>query len=330
MFGWLVWRDARAWFGAFVLTVYAGAGCRDQVALGSWELQGSAGMGAAMAMPEAGAAGAAAGAREPPGLPACAESAPPGATSMTGSSFGITETATDWMLPAPAAALEWQLMVEREVAQASTSPPTGGYYYAHQFAFLEGLAGFFGIQDEGGYQQDPPSSPVDFTKMAVFWLGGPPLAGELGDIAYPDARVAPATVAGVGFLTIHARFDWEACHVYRFRFGPHATEADGNIWYGATIEDVSSGVETFLGRMLLPADVGLLAPFSTSRTIPIEFGELEACDSAPPGSAVFEAPYADGEQASLSAHRFVEPLRCTTSRFSAFPGAVRHELGLLP
>ena len=307
-------RTRRASVVVLALTVCLAA-CREEVALGGWDLAGIAG-----------SAGAG------PALPACSESGAAGPASSAGLLFGVTETASDWTWPAPVASLEWDLMVEREIERASpTAPPTSGYYYTHQFSFLEGVVGFLGIQAEGGYQQEPPTSPVEFTKIAVFWLSGPPIAGELGDIAFPDARVAPAAASGVNFLTIHARFDWQACRVYRFRVAPQAMEPDGSTWYGASIEDTSSGTETILGRMLLPADVGLLSPFSISRTIPIEFGALASCGAAAPGSVVFGTPSSDdGEEAALAANRFVDPLRCTSSRFTPFPGAVRHELGLAP
>jgi hypothetical protein len=305
--------------------------CRDRVALGAWDSPGQAGAGAGGAAGHAGA-GAAAGPGGGIGLPACLESGTTGPLSSTSSITGATETASDWTWPAPVTSLQWDLLVEREIERAPGSPPTSGYYFAHQFSFSEGVAGFLGIQAEGGYQQDPPSSPVEFTKIAVFWLSGPPLAGELEDIAYPDARVAPATASGVSFLTIHARFAWQACRVYRFRVGPRATEADGSTWYGASIEDTSTGIETLLGRMLLPADIGLFSPFSVSRTMPIEFPQVASCETQAPASVIFGTPSTEdgGVTAELAANRFVDPLRCTSSRFAAFSGAVRHELGLPP
>src|SRR5690606_26750163 len=129
-----------------------------------------------------------------------------------------------------------------------------------------------------------------FTKIAVFWLSGPPLAAELGDIAYPEARVAPQNASGVSYMTIHARFDWQACRTYRFRLGPAGVEADGTTWYGAWIEDLDSAEETFLGRMLLPADSGPLAPYSMSRTLAIEFGDPTSCSVPAYGSALFGTP----------------------------------------
>lgn len=266
-------------------------------------------------------------------LPACGQPADPGPVNAAGGRFGATETATDWMWPSPVPSMQWDIRIEREIERVTpTSPPTSGYYWTHQFSFLEGVTGLLGIQAEGGYQLDPPNSPIEITKIAVFWLSGPPLAAELGDIPEPDARIAETSAAGVTFVTIHARFDWQVCRVYRFRVAPHSTEADGSTWYGAWIEDTTDAVSTFLGRMLLPADAGLLAPFSISRTLPIEFGEPSSCATPAQASALFGRPStSDGRIApSLHTNRFVDPLSCPSSRFTEFPAAVRHELGARP
>ena len=264
-------------------------------------------------------------------LPGCLQPGDPGPLNLPGDAWGATETATDWNWPSPVTSMQWDLMVEREVERESPgAPATGGYYWAYQFSLLEGAAGFLGIQAEGVYQTDPPGSPLEIIKMAVFWLAGPPLEAELGDIAYPDARVAPTIAAGVSYLTIHARFEWQACRVYRFRVGPHSTESDGGIWYGAWIEDTAAGVDTFLGRMLVPADSGTFSPFSISRTMPIEFTEPVSCDIPAEGSALFGAPRTiEGDvRAEVAGHRFTQPLACASSRFTEFDGAVRHELGV--
>jgi hypothetical protein len=297
--------------------------CREKVTLGGWELPGKAG--------GSGAAGAGMGEGGIAELPACLQAGNRGPLNPAGDLLGATETATDWTWPSPVTSMQWDLMVEREIERDPPgAPPMSGYYWAYQFSLLEGAAGFLGIQAEGVYQTDPPESELQITKMAVFWLAGPPLDAELGDIAYPDARVAPTTAAGVSYLTIHARFDWQACRVYRFRLGLHSTESDGSVWYGAWIEDTVTRVDTFLGRMLLPADSGTFSPFSISRTMPIEFVEPASCDVLARGSALFGTPSTiDGAaHAGVAAHRFRQPLACASSRFTEFEGAVRHELGV--
>lgn len=323
--------------GALAFVAFGSVACRDQVPLGSWlsEAGGEGGdTSGGVSGASAGAAGAAtgdggAGGDPASAFPACLEPGNPGPINVAGDELGLTETSTDWTLPNPVESIEWDLSVERDVAE--TEPPSSGYYYQHRFSFALGAPGIFGIQSEGIYQSDPPTSEREVTKMAVFWLGGPPLQAELGDIAYPDARVAPATANGVSWLTIHARFAWEACHVYRFRVAPESTDDEGNIWYGAWISDTSTGYVTFLGRMLVAPDAGLISPGTTSRVSPIVFGAL-SCAVPSPASAVFAAPRGNGGTVlpSFRTNYFERPARCATSHFTNFDGFVRHEIGALP
>jgi hypothetical protein len=284
-----------------------------------------------------GGAGAGSDGGQVPPLPACLQAQTPGPLNAPGTVIGATETATDWTWPAPVDSVQFDLMVEREIARDPVETiATVGYYYAYQFSLLEGAAGFLGIQDDGIYNPDPSAVPdqtnVRVTKMAVFWLSGPPLAAELGDIAYPDARVAEITASGVSYLTIHALFDWQVCRTYRLRVGPESTESNGNIWYGAWIEDVDAESETFLGRMLLPADSGEFSPFSISRTYPIEYTPPGSCDLPAQGSVLYGTPHSmQGDvRAAVGANRFDQPLGCSSSRFTEFEGAVRHELRTSP
>jgi hypothetical protein len=261
----------------------------------------------------------------------------PGDFNPRGATNGATETATDWTWPSPVTSMEWDLMVEREISPAPAPGvnPTSGYYWAHQFRFLEGVVGFLGIQANGGYQEDPPDSDIFWEKIAVFWLSGPAVAGELGDIPAPDARVAPATAAGVDYLTIHARFNWQICHNYHFRLAPAPKDGDQGTWYGAWIDDTTAGIETYLGRMELPADSGPLSAFSTYRSIQIEFIDNPRCDVPQHASALFGTPVANDGTISpmLGTDRFGDPLMCSTSRFSDFPdfpSARRHENAVGP
>jgi hypothetical protein len=259
-------------------------------------------------------------------FPICMAPGTPGEVNRAGSELDATETFTDWTLSEPVESLEWLLSIERDIEH--NDPALSGYYFNYRFSFVEGVTGIFGIQGEGLYQYDP-SIGFETTRMAVFWLSGPPLDAELGDIPYPDARVAPITANGVSWMTIHARFAWEVCHVYRFRVAPESSDAEGNTWYGGWIEDTTSGVTTFMGRMLLEAGSGLISAFGSSRVEPIEYGP-PTCNEPIPASAMFSAPSGnDGTvHPMLRMNRFGSPLSCPTSRFTNFEGAVRHELGI--
>lgn len=262
-------------------------------------------------------------------FPSCAQVAEPGTVNAPGGDMGSTETSTDWTWSAPANSMRFKLMIEQSIEREG-AVATAGYYWEHQFSFVQGVAGILGLQAEGVYQEEPPDSEGDITKMAVFWLSGPPLDAELGEIDFPNARVAPQAAAGANWLTIHARFDWQVCHVYEMRFAPHETLEDGSVWYGAWIADLTDATDVFLGRMLLPADPGLLAPFSITNTSPIDYFTPLACGAIQHVSAVFGAPSAvDTEPVGVvRRNRFDEAARCGSSRFTDFELAVRHELGV--
>lgn len=331
-------------FSLVSLCLAALASCRDEVPLGSWLADGGRDGGAAGEAGAIGSAGRAQGGEggAPVGdggesgesgatatFPACLEPGTVGPVNVAGSEPGLTETSTEWTLSDAVTSIEWELSVERDVNE--TEPPSAGYYYHQRFFFDKGMVGIFGIQAEGIYQSEPPTSAVEVTKIAVFWLSGPPLEAELGDIAYPNARVAPTTANGVNWLTIHARFPWEACHVYRFRIAPDSTDPSGNVWYGAWIDDITTGQVTMLGRMLVPSDSGLITPFTVSRVSPIVY-DARTCAVPSPTSAVFGAPRGNGGSVapSLRTNRFESPARCATSRFTSFEGAVRHQIGSGP
>lgn len=325
---------------ALAFATFGAVACREEVPLGSWlsEAGGQGGESGEEGEPSAGVPGVSGGAAGAEGgeggardggarpmFPACLEPGNALPINAAGDELGITETWTDWTLPNPVESMEWELSVERDVIE--TEPPTSGYYYQNRFSFVGGATGIFGIQSEGVYQSDPPSSTPEITKMAVFWLSGPPLRAELGDIAYPNARVAPATANGVNWLTIHARFAWEVCHVYRFRVAPESTDEEGNAWYGAWIDDTTTGDVTFLGRMLLPPDAGLISASTASRVLPIAYTPL-SCAVQSPSSAVYAAPRGNGGTVSPSfrTNYFESPARCATSRFTNFDDFVRHEV----
>lgn len=261
------------------------------------------------------------------GMPACNALGTPGDRSPLGAQFAPTETSTDWTWSSAADSIQWDLMIEQEVEQPTPTSP--GYYWAQQFSFVQGVTGIIGLQAGGKYQSDPPTSESEWTKMAVFWLSGPPIDAELGDIAYPDARIYDQPAVGLNWTTIHAKFEWEACHVYQMRFAPDKTEAGGATWYGAWITDRTTAQATLLGRMLLPPDAGQISLYSISRTSPI-LKDAMTCEASPRASAVFGRPTAaDGSHShARRGHRFTTPSGCRRSRFVDFEDAARHELSI--
>jgi len=266
--------------------------------------------------------------------PMCGEPGTPEPVNTAGPAVGTTTLYTVWSWPAPVDSMEWDLVMESD-------PQTDGYYWAHQFSWVGGLTGYFGLQAFGGYQEDPtptPSmpngSPVDFTKIALFWVAGQTLRGELGDITgSKNARVATQQEPGATFTTINARFDWTACNVYRLRLARYSTEDDGSVWWGAWIENQTTNNLTLLGRILVPSTWGQLSSSSTTYTTRIDNAPgaaVSTCSEPEPASGIFGTPSANDGQVLPLGHKnnFPTPARCPTSRFTDLATGVRQEIGL--
>lgn len=310
--------------------------CQDDFPLGSWGVVPGSPLPSASATSSATATATSTGstAPPPPPPPACGETGTLGALNPPGVAIGTTTLYTDWTWPAPVDSLEWDLVME-------TDPVTDGYYWAHQFSFVNGLTAFFGLQAHGGYVDPnatgPGSQVVDFTKMAVYWVAGPPSDAELGDINQPgQARKAIVTQGNVQWMTIHAKFDWTACDVYHLRVAKDSTADDGDVWYGAWILDKTTDVETLIGRILIPAAWGQISALSTTITTRIDGAQTAPpvmnCGDPEPASGIFGTPTANDGQVAPVTHtnRFAVPARCATSRFTELTSGVRQEIGVHP
>ncbi len=316
------------------LALGAGA-CEEDFPLGSFGAGQPSSMPSAGA-PGTGATGTAGGSMMPPPpmAPACNELGTPGMLNTPGMAIGTTTLYTDWTWPAPVDSLEWDLVME-------TDPVTDGYYWAHQFSFVNGLTAFFGLQAHGGYVDPnatgPGSQVVDFTKMAVYWIAGPPSDAELGDINQPgQARKAVVTQGNVQWMTIHAKFEWTACDLYHLRIAKDSTADNGDVWYGAWILDKTTDVQTLIGRILVPAAWGQISALSTTITTRIDGAQTAPpvmnCGDPEPTSGIFGTPTADDGQVVPVSHtnRFAVPARCGTSRFTELTNGIRQEIGVHP
>lgn len=327
----VVHRPRRGLRWSLLLLGWAVLGCEEDFPLGSWELSSQGGAGG---MPTD---------MMPPPTPladplVCGEVGTPGPFNPGGTAIGTTNLNTDWTWPTPLDSMEWDLVIEDD-------PPVDGYYFAHQFAFEGGQPGFFGLQAHGGYQADPPapgSTPApgqkppvtEFVKMALFWIGGLPIDAELGDIKYPDARAALQAEGGGQWMTIHAKYDWVACHTYNLRVAKDHTD-DTGVWYGAWIRDKDTDVVTWLGSILVSSDYGRISRFSTMYTTRIDNANLPesavtTCADPEPESVIFGTPTGnDGQVLPLPPqNNFATPGRCPTSRFTELSNGIRHEIGV--
>jgi len=235
-----------------------------------------------------------------------------------------TGTYTDWGWPENPSRMEWLLAIEQE-------PADDGYFWAHQFGFAGPGAdgGYLGLQQHGAFQADPPSGPVEKTKMAVFSIAGASIAAELGDIPYPDARTYGDFDGGAGW-NIHVKYDWVKCRPYRLEVGQNGTDDDGNLWYGGWVTDTVTHEKTYLGRILIPKDWGLFNTFSVMWTERFGYGALGTCADLQYSSVIFGFP--SGDDGAITPTKgddhFYNPPSCESSRFTDLELGVRQEMGV--
>jgi hypothetical protein len=312
----------------------ATSSCEDEFPLGSWGITPAPSATATAGMGGMGGSPMPTDTTEPPPPPppACGDTATPDMLNAPGGDIGTTKLYTDWNWPAPIESIEWDLVIESD-------PKDDGYYWAHQFSFADGIPGYFGLQAHGGYQEDPTPTPSmpggsqpEFVKMALLWVLGA-AEGEVGDIPFPDARAAVVSTGSFDWMTVHARFEWEACHLYHLKLAKQSVSADGDDWYGFWIEDRTLDVETFIGRVLVPATSGPFSSLTTSFTTRIDDAPgapVLTCADPEPASGIFGLPSANEGDVRPLGHknRFNVPARCASSRFTDLDSGVRQEIGL--
>jgi hypothetical protein len=299
--------------------------CSQEVSLGAWGSSGAgAQSGASGASASVGGSGASSGSGGS-GTTTCPRPGVPGPLNGGGAELEVTNTYTDFTWSTPFDSIEWDLQLEKE-------PVTQGHFWSHGFNFVGSSAGiFFGVQSRGGYQADPPDGKIETADMVVFWISSS-LRAELGDVAYPQGRTYLKPDSGSDWWTIHVLYDLKTCRLYHLRVARQALEANGDIWYGAWIRDGVTNLETFVGRILVPAAWGQLTGETEMWSTRIGFGAVSACSALEPVSALFGFPTANRGALTPTGHslRFQSPARCASSRFTEFPDAVRHELGVAP
>jgi hypothetical protein len=297
----------RAFSAAFVWLVATGAlGCNDEVSLGEFGCEQGGG-----------------GTQDP--LPECGATGDEVLVNQPGVGVGVTITYTDWIWTGPFDSLEWELRIE-------VAPPNDGYLWAHEFSLANGNTGLITMQANGGYQAEPPAGPTVIANIVQFWISGPPIRAELGDIPAPDARTSIETQVGLEWWTINARYEFETCRTYRFSVAREETEPTGGRWYAGRILDTETGAETLIGRILVQEVWGRFAAPIRSWTNRIGWTPATTCDVPEPAAAIFGVPTANGGSVvpTLRNNRFAMPPLCPSSRITNFPNAVRQEIGQLP
>lgn len=120
--------------------------------------------------------------------------------------------------------------------------PYLGWFFSHQFWPANGSpGGYIGIQ-------------VDSRKKAIFsWWGA--VGSRCSTVV--GAECGPFSGEGSGQRTL-IPYNWKTGVDYRARVWIESTLADGRAWWIGAIADMSTNVETVIGRILVPATYGWL------------------------------------------------------------------------
>ncbi len=219
-------------------------------------------------------------------------------------------TYTEWHWPAGAgdsSSLEWGLTVLHD-------PGPTTYFWAHQWSFGRGDVGYFGLQahdlrDDGSVG-----------KLAVFSIWAA--------VGCADNPTCHAGTEGAPFWTCRLAYEWVTGRAYRLRV---ANRRPG--WWGATVSDLATGVETLVGSIQVPARWGGIGGFGTSTWT--EFyganvpGGLASCDLVPYSKVRFGVPAMDGGTVAPYGHRNrLGPGECANSAVADDPAGVVHEMGI--
>jgi len=219
-------------------------------------------------------------------------------------------TFTEWHWPAGAGAtsLEWGLTVLHDPGQTT-------YFWAHQWSFVRGDVGYFGLQahdlrDDGSVG-----------KLAVFSIWAA--------VGCADNPTCHAGTEGAPFWTCRLAYEWVAGREYRLRV---ASREPG--WWRATVSDLDTGAEALVGSIRVPARWGGVGGPGSSSTW-TEFyganvpGGLASCDLVPYSKVRFGVPAMDGGAvAPRGHHNRLGPGECANSAVADEPAGVVHEMGI--
>jgi len=142
-------------------------------------------------------------------------------------------------------------------------------FWAHQFGFVNGSGGYIGLQVVGSQ------------KKAIFSIWDA-ITGEPGN-PFQEGD-------GHGWQII-INYDWKLNRKYRLRIWEFNVEQNGDEWWLAAVYDYASGVDTIIGKILVPAAWGWLD--ATSLTW-VEYAGYDNCESQ-------NIPYSRAEFSNLFA-----------------------------
>ncbi len=220
-------------------------------------------------------------------------------------------TYTDWHWPPLAggsSSLEWTLEVLRDPGRTT-------YFWAHQWRFVGGDVGYFGLQAHD--LRDDGSTG----RLAVFSIWA-----AVGCADNPTCH--PGT-EGAPFWTCRLAYEWTVGRAYRLRV---ASRRPG--WWTATVTDPVDGADTLVGSIQVPASWGGIGGPGCSSAW-TEFyganvpGGLTADARVPHSRVRFGVPAMRGPAAAPSGHtNRLGPGDRPGSAVGDDPAGVVHEMGM--
>ena len=205
--------------------------------------------------------------------------------------------------PGSYSSFEWTLRVERD-------PSPVGYFWAYQFHFDGGDTGYLGLQTLGGDPAKAPGKVAIFSIWNALGAEGPGFSGPFGG-------------EGTGY-TARIYYPWIEGRDYRLRVEQSRAAA-----WDAWVRDEVTGTEEFVGRILVPAQWGLLSATSAMWTERYA-GEATTCDALGFSQVRFVSPTANGGLAPVGTinHLGDPPGSCRNSRITDTADGVRHQMGI--
>ena len=174
-----------------------------------------------------------------------------------------------------------------ELTIQKEAPAGFGLFWAHQFHFKDGVNGYIGLQQGSGWA---PGSG----KIAIFSIWEAENA-EPGS----GCSCGPFTGEGEGW-SCRVAYNWLPNRAYRLRIWPLGSEwvvenheAHEYQWWGGWVMDIQTGIETYIGKILIPIPYRWKWLDSSVVWGAEYFSGVETCADAPQASALFDNPRAD-------------------------------------
>ena len=220
-----------------------------------------------------------------------------------------TGTYTEWNWPNSATgfnSFEWQVTVLAD-------PTPAGYFWAHQFGFINGDGGYLGLQSQGNRRADG-----SIGKLAIFSLWNTTLS--------QGAACGNFSGEGVG-QSCSIAYNWIKNRTYKLRVNKDFSQSTGT-WWSAWVQDTVTRQDSFIGRIRVPAAWRGLSTFSgmwTENFVPA----FTNCESLVYSSVRFDYPKANGGTISPMSHNnhLGTPGGCPGSSVTDVPNGVRQDMG---